>query len=193
MHYECVDCTDVTLNGSPPDETDDYGAVWELAVSDPSQAVTVTISDGGVVDVDGASFTPADVPTAWFRTGDQTVYPSRGAAEDYATIHYHRPAGDYGDATSSDFTEFWGLHVWTGAATETVWTDPLRPVGQDVFGIEFRISLVDGADQLAYIIHRGDTKDPGPDQFLVFATFGHEVWQVEGADPENPYVAPLRS
>ena len=193
VHYECVDCTDVTLNGSPPDETDDYGAVWELAVSDPSQAVTVTISDGGVVDVDAASFTPADVPTAWFQTGDQTVYPSRGAAEDYATIHYHRPTGDYGDSTSPDFTEFWGLHVWTGAATETVWTDPLRPVDQDVFGIEFRIPLVDGADQLAYIIHRGDTKDPGPDQFLVFATYGHEVWQVQGADPENPYVAPLRS
>ena len=67
------------------------------------------------------------------------------------------------------------------------------PVGQDVFGIEFRIPLVDGADQLAYIIHRGDTKDPGPDQFLVFATYGHEVWQVQGADPEKPYVAPLRS
>jgi Bacterial pullanase-associated domain len=85
------------------------------------------------------------------------------------------------------------LHVWTGAATETVWTDPIRPVDHDVFGIEFRIPLVDGADQLAYIIHRGDTKDPGPDQFLVFASYGHEVWQVQGADPENPYVAPLRS
>ena len=35
-------------------------------------------------------------------------------------------------------------------------------------------------------------KDPGPDQFLVFDTYGHEVWQLRGADPENPYVAPLR-
>ncbi len=61
-----------------------------------------------------------------------------------------------------------------------------------MFGIEFRIDLVDGADQLAYIIHRGDTKDPGPDQFLVFDGFGHGVWQLQGADPENPYVAPLR-
>jgi hypothetical protein len=52
--------------------------------------------------------------------------------------------------------------------------------------------LADGADQLAYILHRGDTKDPGPDQFLVFDTYGHEVWQVQGADPENPYVAPPR-
>jgi hypothetical protein len=52
--------------------------------------------------------------------------------------------------------------------------------------------LADGADQLAYILHRGDTKDPGPDQFLVFDAYGHEVWQVQGADPENPYVAPPR-
>jgi hypothetical protein len=48
----------------------------------------------------------------------------------------------------------------------------------------------DGADQLAYILHRGDTKDPGPDQFLVFDTYGHEVWQLQGADPERPYAAP---
>ena len=52
------------------------------------------------------------------------------------------------------------------------------------------IDLADGADQLAYILHRGDTKDPGPDQFLVFDTYGHEVWQLQGADPEKPYVAP---
>jgi hypothetical protein len=26
----------------------------------------------------------------------------------------------------------------------------------------------------------------------VFASYGHEVWQLQGADPENPYVAPLR-
>ena len=62
-----------------------------------------------------------------------------------------------------------------------------------MFGIEFRVDLADGADQLAYILHRGDTKDPGPDQFLVFDAYGHEVWQLQGADPEGPYVAPPRS
>ena len=117
-------------------------------------------------------------------------YVMTARAEDFATIHYRRPAGDYGDPTSTDFNDFWGLHVWTGAATEPPWTDPVRPVGQDVFGIEFRIDLSDGADQLAYILHRGDTKDPGPDQFLVFDTYGHEVWQLQGADPERPYAAP---
>jgi hypothetical protein len=66
-----------------------------------------------------------------------------------------------------------------------------RPlVLQDVFGIEFRVDLSDGADQVAYILHRGDTKDPGSDQFLVFDAYGHEVWQLQGADPESPYAAP---
>ena len=81
--------------------------------------------------------------------------------------------------------------LWTDRAAP--WTDPLRPIGEDMFGIVFEIPLVDGAEQLAYILHRGDTKDPGPDQFLVFDTYGHEVWQLQGADPENPYVAPLRN
>ena len=161
---------------APHDATDDYGAVFTLTPPDLSSPLTVTIRNGGTVDVDAQTLTPTETPTAWFQPGEQVVHRSRGAAEDFATIHYRRPAADYGDPTSADFEDFWGLHVWTGAATETAWDSPLRPIGQD--------------DQLAYILHRGDTKDPGPDQFLVFDTYGHEVWQPEGADPEKPYVAP---
>jgi glycosidase len=203
VHYACApDCAGVTIDatsggipvatGAPPDEVDDYGALFRLSPPDLATPLTVTISDGGTVDIDGQVFTPTGTPSAWFQVGDQAVYSSRGAAEDYAVIHYRRPAGDYGDPTSSNFDDFWGLHVWTGAATEPPWTDPVRPVGEDVFGIEFRVDLMDGADQLAYILHRGEAKDPGPDQFLVFDSFGHEVWQLQGADPENPYVAPPR-
>jgi hypothetical protein len=164
--------------------------VFTLTPPDLSSPLTVTVRNGGTVDIDAQTFTPTATPTAWFQPGEQVVHRSRGSAEDFATIHYRRPAGDYGDPTSTDFNDFWGLHVWTGAATEPLWTDPVRPVGQDVFGIEFRIDLSDGADQLAYILHRGDTKDPGPDQFLVFDTYGHEVWQLQSADPERPYAAP---
>jgi glycosidase len=200
VRYACTDCSAVTIDASspagpirtdsPPDATDDYGAVFTLTPPDLSSPLTVTVRNGGTVDIDAQTFTPTETPTAWFQPGEQVVHQSRGAAEDFATIHYRRPAGDYGDPTSTDFNDFWGLHVWTGAATEPPWTDPVRPVGQDVFGIEFRIDLSDGADQLAYILHRGDTKDPGPDQFLVFDTYGHEVWQLQGADPERPYAAP---
>jgi glycosidase len=203
VHYACApDCAGVTIDatsdgapvatGAPPDAVDDYGAVFRLSPPDLGMPLTVTITDGGAADIAGQAFTPTETPSAWFQPGEQVVYDSRGAAEDFATIHYRRPAGDYGDPTSTDFNDFWGLHVWTGAATEPPWTDPVRPVGEDVFGIEFRIDLTDGADELAYILHRGDTKDPGPDQFLVFDAYGHEVWQLQGADPERPYVAPPR-
>ena len=195
VHYGCgTACSGVALDGSPPTAVDDYGAVWHRALTggDPAAPLTVTITDGASTVVDGATFTPADVPSAWFEPGDETVHPSRAAAEDVAIIHYRRPAGDYGDPGSSNYNDFWGLHVWTGAASEPAWTDPVRPAGSDTFGAVFHVPLVDGADQLAYILHRGDTKDPGPDQFLVFSQYGHEVWQLQAADPERPYVAPPR-
>jgi hypothetical protein len=188
VHYECVDCSAVTMDGSPPTTTDTFGAVFEVAVADPSAPVTVTIANGGVVDVDAQAFTPAQTPTVWFNAGDQTAYPSRGAAQDFVLVHYHRPDGEYGDAASPDYNDFWGMHVWEGAVAPTDWTSPVRPSGTDTFGVTYRAEVVDGADQLAYILHRGDAKDPGPDQFLVFASAGHEVWQVQGADPDNPYV-----
>ena len=69
-------------------------------------------------------------------------------------------------------SRIFGKHVWTGAATETQWTEPIRPIGQDTFGAVFRVDLADGAEQLAYILHRGDAKDPGPDQSIDFAIYG---------------------
>ena len=52
----------------------------------------------------------------WLQSGDSTVYATRGDAEDFVLIHYHRDDGDYGDPTSPDFNDFWGLHVWDGSA-----------------------------------------------------------------------------
>ncbi|MCZ7670188.1 MAG: hypothetical protein M5U34_24960 [Chloroflexi bacterium] len=39
--------------------------------------------------------------------------------ESYAIIHYHRPAGDYGDFDSNDFNDFWGLHLWGDAIADS--------------------------------------------------------------------------
>jgi hypothetical protein len=44
---------------------------------------------------------------------------------------------------------------------------------------------------MGYILHRGDEKDPGPDQILDLADDGYEVWQLQGADPADPYVLPV--
>jgi len=90
-------------------------------------------------------------------------------AQDAATIHYHRPDGNY---------DGWGLHVWGAAAQETLWAEPLTPVGEDDFGVFWVVPLADDGE-LGFIIHRGDEKDPGPDQFLNLAA-GREAWIVSG-------------
>ena len=35
----------------------------------------------------------------------------------------------------------------------------------------FQVDLTDNAAQIGYILHRGDAKDPGPDQFWVFGEY----------------------
>ncbi len=108
-----------------------------------------------------------------------------------AVIHYHRADGDYGDSTSPNAADFWGLHVWTGAATPTPsWHEPLRPTSVDEFGIVFVVPLTAGATELAYLIHRGDKKDPGPDQFLRIVEGQNEVWQIADDDTDQYFVQP---
>ena len=182
----------------PFDGIDDYGAFWFIAVQDSSQPVNFIVHRGDEKDPGpDQSFIPQDNATIWLQSGNETIYSQRGAAESLVTIHYHRADGDYGDLTSDDFNDFWGLHVWTGAKMPNPsWQQPLKPAGIDIFGSFFEIELVEGATELAYIIHRGDTKDPGPDQFLSFDSWGYEVWQLEGEgpDPDQPhYVLPVPS
>ena len=178
----------------PPTGIDGDGAYWNVLLQDPTQPLNFIIHRGDAKDPGpDQSVIPGQVATAWIESGDTEIYPSRAAAKGYARLHYHRSAGDYGDYTSSNFNDFWGLHVWTGAAGPTSWTDPVRPAGFDVFGPYFDVPLLSGATELGYILHRGDTKDPGPDQFLAFAVDGHEVWQLQGADPAAPYILPVRA
>lgn len=110
----------------------------------------------------------------------------------YAVLHYFRADGDYGDPASSDYNDFRGLHVRSGAANPLpVWTDPLRPAGRDPFGIYFKVDLYPQATELAYIIHRGDNRDPDPDQLLNLRIDGYRVWQLNDANPVKPYIVPL--
>ena len=60
----------------------------------------------------------------------------------------------------------------------------------------FKLDLDDDATELAYILHRGDTKDPGPDQFLDLVNIGHEVWYLSGhtdADQMAKYLLPIQA
>ncbi|CAM2011061.1 pullulanase-type alpha-1,6-glucosidase [Acanthopleuribacter pedis] len=190
-----------------PDGVDDFGAFWRVPLNagDPNAdrkplKFIIHTPGGDNTDPGGdrepggdRQIIPAEQPATWVLAQDETLYRERGAAENFVTLHYHRPDGDYGDLSSDDFNDFWGLHVWNGAASPTGWTSPLKPAGQDGFGVFFRVPLQAGATELAYIIHRGDTKDPDADMFLDLRNRGYEVWQLSGADPADAYILPRES
>ena len=195
---DAIDPSEGTEWTSPkkPTGIDDYGPYWQVQIVNASQPVNFIIHRGDAKDPGpDQSFMPLENASIWIQSGDETIYPQRGAAENVATIHYHRADGDYGDPTSQNFNDFWGMHVWEGALNPNpAWGEPVRWDTLDIFGPTFNIPLVAGAPQLAYILHRGDTKDPGPDQFLAFDPWGYEVWQLEGEgpDPNQPhYVLPI--
>jgi pullulanase-type alpha-1,6-glucosidase len=175
----------------PFDGIDDFGAYWNVPIKDATLPVNFIIHKGDEKDPGpDQSLLPETTPAVWIKSANETIFPQRCAADDTVILHYHRPAGDYGDFTSPNYQDFWGLHTW-GAAADPGWTTPRRPVDQDTFGPVFVVPLENPAVNLNYILHRGDNKDPGPDQTLDADKYGCEVWQVQGADPENPYILPI--
>lgn len=111
--------------------------------------------------------------------------PAPAAPPDgHARIHYHRPKGDYAG---------WGLHAWEDTRLSVAWTSPLAQTGRDDWGVYWDVPLADGAKKLGFIVHQGDRKDPGPDQFLDLAAM-REVWVVSGRtalEPVPPDVSAL--
>ncbi|OXY94301.1 pullulanase-type alpha-1,6-glucosidase [Streptomyces diastatochromogenes] len=137
-----------------------------------------------VIDKDGNKDVSADRSIDVTRTGE--VWIEQGKADvltqkpDYpaqdktkAVIHYHRADGNY---------DGWGLHVWTGAANPTDWSNPLKPVKTDAYGAVFEVPLTEGATSLSYIIHQGDDKDLPADQSLDLKSNGYEVWLLNGQE-----------
>src|SRR5262249_8757409 len=78
---------------------------WATAIvklADPSKPVNFIIHNGDTKDTpDDRHVVPIDLPTGinWVVQGDARNHPTRGSALNTAIIHYHRPAGDYGDPT----------------------------------------------------------------------------------------------
>ncbi|MFE6337091.1 pullulanase-type alpha-1,6-glucosidase [Streptomyces sp. NPDC057798] len=137
-----------------------------------------------VIDKDGNKDVAADrtidvtrTGEIWIEQGKEDVmterpeYPAQDTSK--ATLHYHRADGDY---------DGWGLHVWTGAANPTEWSNPLKPVRTDAYGAVYEVPLTEGADSLSYILHKGDEKDLPADQSLDLKANGHEVWLLNGQE-----------
>jgi pullulanase-type alpha-1,6-glucosidase len=190
---DAIDPSEGTTWENPKPQTgiDDFGAFWNVQIVNETQPVNFIIHRGDEKDPGpDQSFIPQDDASIWIISGNETIYGQQGAAQGFATLHYRRPAGDYGDYSSNNYADFWGLHTW-GGATDPGWTTPRKPVSEDLFGVTFRVDLFPDAQEIGYIFHRGDEKDPGPDQFLTFDQYGYEVWQLQGADPESPYILPI--
>ncbi|WP_447009686.1 pullulanase-type alpha-1,6-glucosidase [Saccharothrix hoggarensis] len=151
------------------------GGVATIAATAP---VEFSVVRGGTVEASGRT-----AGRAWVN-GDK-VFASLAAAQNRAVIHYNRPDGDYTD---------WTLYHWTGSLEPSPgWNQSRVPDGRDGFGAYWSVPLAPGATGLSNIIHKGDAKDPGPDQFLDVTGTGYEVWYVSGStkpDGSISYVLP---
>ncbi|THF83941.1 pullulanase-type alpha-1,6-glucosidase [Deinococcus sp. KSM4-11] len=88
-----------------------------------------------------------------------------------ARVHYQRPDGAYTG---------WGLHAWEDTTATVTWDKPLAQTGKDDWGAYWDIPLKAGAQKVAFIVHKGDTKDPGPDLWLDLGQ-GHELFLKSGS------------
>ncbi|MEU2336035.1 pullulanase-type alpha-1,6-glucosidase [Streptomyces sp. NPDC013172] len=167
--------------GHPFTGRDAYGAfAWVKLKPGASNVGFLVVDKDGNKDVSAdRSIDVTKTGEVWIEQGKTDVltrkptadYPTQDTTK--AVIHYHRADGNY---------DGWGLHVWTGAANPTDWSNPLKPVKTDAYGAVFEVPLTNGATGLSYIIHNGDAKDLPADQSLDLRSDGYEVWLLNGQE-----------
>jgi pullulanase-type alpha-1,6-glucosidase len=167
--------------------TDSFGRFANVTLSGDGSKVGFIIQNNGVKDTDPDRFIdPATTSEVWIKQGDEKVYATQGAAQNYAVIRYHRDDGNYAG---------WTIYHWTGSATPTPsWEASRGPDGSDGFGVFWVVPLLPGAPALNYILHKGDEKDPGGDQSLDLLGVGYEVWFLSGekdASGKAKYLLPV--
>ncbi|HEY3626154.1 MAG TPA: pullulanase-type alpha-1,6-glucosidase [Terracidiphilus sp.] len=89
-------------------------------------------------------------------------------------IHYFRADGNYLGWTVYAFGDTTEPNNW-GAG-------PVAVTGTDSFGAYFDVGVTTGAANVGIIVHKGNTKDPGPNEYADPATQGNEYWQLSGSD-----------
>ena len=100
------------------DGLDDFGAVYTITTSTyPSLTVTSPLNyimhNGGTQDPGGdRSYTPSEQYEIWLHSGVITPLLSLPEANNTAVFHYARCLGDFGDYTSTNYNDFWGMHLW---------------------------------------------------------------------------------
>ncbi|MFB9994373.1 pullulanase-type alpha-1,6-glucosidase [Deinococcus oregonensis] len=129
---------------------------------DPGPDMSVDLSKGREVTVTSGKEA--------FAYGAPAALSDTPVPANTARINYYRPDGKY---------EGWGLHIWEDTTKPTEWTAPLAQTGKNSFGVYWDVPMKEGWGKLNFIVHQGDTKDPGPDQTLN-STAGNQAWIVSG-------------
>src|ERR1700687_994550 len=93
----------------------------------------------------------------------------------HVRIHYFRPDGNYLG---------WAVYAFgdTTEDTSNFNGGPVQVTGRDSFGAYFDVGVTATAQNVGIIIHNGNTKDPGPNEFIDPATQGNEYWQLSGSN-----------
>ncbi|MFI6683725.1 pullulanase-type alpha-1,6-glucosidase [Streptomyces sp. NPDC050485] len=156
---------------------DAYGAFAWVRIPQGAASIAYTVAKGGSTDGPQRTVDLSRTGEVWIAQGKDGQFdqapPGARPPQDKSKVvlHYSRSDGDY---------DGWGLHTWTGAASPTDWSKPLRPTGRDAYGVTFEVPLAAGATSLSYILHKGDQKDLPDDQSLDLATYGNEAWLLAG-------------
>jgi hypothetical protein len=105
------------------------------------------------------AFCPLAVRDAWL-LGAQATPP---IPTNHVRIHYFCPDGNHLGLTVYAFGD-------TTEDTSNFNRGPVKVTGQDSFGAYFGLDSTSAAQNVAIIIHKGNVKDPGPNDFLDPAT-----------------------
>ena len=168
------------------------GGAWTDVGSDDSSPAYTLFDDLSSLDL--AEGTPITYRATLHYAGggtvtaEQTVTAASPTPYEMATLHYLRPAGDYGDPPEQG----WGLHMWGDAVDPAVlaqiaWEKPWPRTGVTGGWADYEIPLVDDTKPVNFIMHlpSGDsvptTREPGGDRSFV-PLQANEVWIVQG-DP----------
>jgi pullulanase len=159
--------------------SDGFGAVYHLTIKSGATQLSFSLVNGS--STDGAGTVNVDVSgsirEAWVFSGFSaaiTKKPSAIPGANQVAVYYIRPDASYSG---------WALHTWGDVVTETQWTAPLQPVGTDPapLGEAFLINVKSAASRVNIIVHKGDTKDPGPDMSWDLAALGSIVFVTSGS------------
>ncbi len=89
-------------------------------------------------------------------------------------VHYFRPDGNYTGWTIYAFFDTTEPNNFPGG--------PVQVTGRDSFGAYFDVGVTANATNVGLILHKGDLKDPGPNQYVNPSTQGREFWELSGSD-----------